>query len=175
MKKLVLLFFIAFGTVNLFAQTTQKTAFVNSELIYDQYAPAIKAQSDLEAIANKWRATRDSMVQSYQNQIAEFQKQAQTMTPEKQQEARQKIVMSEQKIGEFEQSKFGQQSGELYQKQLELFKPIRERVLKAIENAAKNDGYTFVYDKTETVSTMVYGDPEFDITYKVLDLLKKDK
>lgn len=175
MKKLVLIIFIVFGTVNLFAQTAQKTAFVNSEVIYDQYAPAIKAQSDLEALANKWRATRDSMVQTLQNQYQEYQKQAQTMTPDKQREAQQKIAAGEQKIGEFEQSKFGQQNGELYQKQIELFKPIRERVIKAIEDVAKNSGYTFVFDKTETVSTMVYGDPEFDITYKVLDLLKKDK
>ena len=69
MKKLVLLIFILFGTANLFAQIDQKTAFVDSEIIYAQYAPAIKAQSDLEALANKWRATRDSMVQALQNQL----------------------------------------------------------------------------------------------------------
>jgi len=174
-KNLVLIIFFVFGTVNLFAQTVQKTAFVNSEIIYDQYAPAIKAQSDLEALANKWRATRDSMVQSLQNQYQEYQKQAQTMTPDKQKAAQQQLAGNEQKITEFEQSKFGQQNGELYLKQIELFKPIRERVLKAIEDVAKNAGFTFVFDKTENVSTMVYGDAEFDITYKVLDLLKKDK
>ena len=175
MKKLVLIIFVVFGSVNLFAQSSQKTAFVNSETIYDQYAPAIKAQSDLEALGNKWRATRDSMVQSLQNQYQEYQKQAQTMTPDKLKEAQQKLAAGEQKISEFEQAKFGQQNGELYQKQVEFFKPIRDRVIKAIEDVAKKEGYTFVFDKTETVSTMVYGDSEFDITYKVLDLLKKDK
>ena len=175
MKKLVLLIFILLGTSNLFAQTVQKTAFVDSEIIYAQYAPAIKAQSDLEALANKWRATRDSMVQALQNQYQDYQKQAQTMTPDKAKEAQQKLAAGDQKIQEFSETKFGQQNGELYQKQVELFKPIRERVLKAIEDVAKKEGYTFVFDKTETASTMVYGDSEFDITYKVLDLLKKDK
>lgn len=175
MKKFVLFLFIVFGSANLFAQTAQKTAYVNSEIIYEQYAPAIKAQSDLEALATKWRATRDSMVQALQAQFTEYQKQAQTMPQEKQREAQQKLAAGEQKITEFEQAKFGQQNGEFFIKQTELFKPIRERVLKAIEDVAKAESYTFVFDKTETVSTMVYGDAEFDITYKVLDLLKKDK
>lgn len=177
MKKSVLLFFfIAISSISLYAQSTgQKTAFVNSEVIYEQYAPAIKAQSDLEALATKWRATRDSMVQALQNEYNEFQKQAQTMTPDKQREAQQKLVTGEQQIQQFEQSKFNQQTGEFFAKQAELLKPIRDRVLKAIETVAQSEGFTFVFDKTETLTSLLYGDSEFDLTFKVLDSLKKDK
>ncbi len=175
MKKLffTLLFFTI--SANLFAQMiTQKTGYVNSEVIYEQYAPAIKAQSDLEALASKWRASRDSMVNVFQAKFQNYQQQADSMQAAQLQQAQQELARDEQIIQQFEQTKFGQ-GGEFFTKQAELYKPIRERVLKIIETVASEEGYTFVFDKTETASILLYGDSGFDITFKVLDRLKKDK
>ncbi len=172
-----LFFILLFFTIsaNLFAQMiTQKTGYVDSEVIYEQYAPAIKAQSDLEAIASKWRASRDSMVTAFQKKFQDYQQKAETMPEADLQKAQQELAREEQAIQQFDQTKFGQ-GGELFVKQAELYKPIRERVLKIIETVASEEGYTFVFDKTETASIMLYGDSDFDMTFKVLDRLKKDK
>jgi outer membrane protein len=174
-KKLffILLFFTI--SVNSFAQMiTQKTGYVNSEVIYEQYAPAIKAQSDLEALASKWRASRDSMVAEFQKKFTDYQNKAETMQEAERQLAEQELAGDNQAIQEYEQQKFGQ-GGDFFIKQAELYKPIRERVLKVIEAVAGEEGYNFVFDKTETTSVLLYGDSDFDITFKVLDRLKKDK
>ena len=58
----------------------------------------------------------------------------------------------------------------MVQKQSEMFKPIKEKITKAIESVAKEMKINFVFDKAD--GTLIYGDKEFDITFKVLDKLK---
>jgi outer membrane protein len=59
---------------------------------------------------------------------------------------------------------------DLLAKQQELMKPVREKVVKAIETTAKGMKINFVFDKAEGM--LLYGDKEYDITFKVLDSLK---
>ena len=61
---------------------------------------------------------------------------------------------------------------ELIQKQSELFKPVKDKVIKVIEEVAKKMKINFVFDKAEEYGILIYGDKEFDITFKVLDQLK---
>jgi len=58
----------------------------------------------------------------------------------------------------------------LINKSNELFKPVREKVIKAIEDLAKELKYNFIFDKADGV--LLFGDKEFDLTFKVLDKLK---
>ena len=58
----------------------------------------------------------------------------------------------------------------LYDSQVELFKPVKEKITKAIETLAKELKYNLVLDKAS--DALIYGDKEIDITFKVLDKLK---
>ncbi|HAX50265.1 MAG TPA: hypothetical protein DCX92_14885, partial [Bacteroidetes bacterium] len=58
----------------------------------------------------------------------------------------------------------------LYDVQLELFKPVKEKITKAIETLAKELKYNIVLDKAS--DALIYGDKDIDITFKVLDKLK---
>ncbi|MCX7833722.1 MAG: OmpH family outer membrane protein [Ignavibacteria bacterium] len=58
----------------------------------------------------------------------------------------------------------------LINKSNELFKPVKEKVIKAIEDIAKELKYNFVFDKADGV--LLFGDKEYDLTFKVLDKLK---
>jgi outer membrane protein len=55
-------------------------------------------------------------------------------------------------------------------KQSELFKPLKDKITKTIEEVAKSMKINFVFDKAD--GSLLYGDKEFDITFKVLDKLK---
>lgn len=59
---------------------------------------------------------------------------------------------------------------QLYDTQVELFKPVKDKITKAIENLAKELKYNMVLDKAS--DALIYGDKEIDITFKVLDKLK---
>ncbi len=177
MKKNITLFLVFLLASNFYAQSTisgLKIGYIDSEIILGQYSEAIKAKSDLDALVAKWKATLDSMATDYQTDIANYQKQSNTMTPEKQREAQQKILEKEQKIQNFRDQKFSQPNGEYFTQQDKIMAPVKKKIFDVIDQIAKEEGMKFVFDKAGDV-VLLYADPEFDITYKVLDRLKRGK
>lgn len=172
MKTLQIISIVLFFAITTFSQTQQKIGWVDSETILQQFPPAIKAQSDLDALTSKWTKSIDSMMTSLQNSYTEAQKQFTNMTPDKQREVQQELVQKEQAIQQFRQQKFGQPNGELFLKQEELLKPIKAKILDAIDKVRQTEGMNFVFDKTGDV-ILLFADPQFDITNAVLDKLKR--
>lgn len=156
---------------SLFAQS-QKIGWVNSEVILQQYPPAIKAQSDLDALTSKWTKSIDSMTTDLQTAYADAQKQFANMTPDKQREVQQELVKKEQLMQQFRQQKFGQPNGQLFIKQEEFLTPIKAKILEAIEAVKSVEKMDFIFDKTGDV-ILLFADPKYDITNAVLDRLKR--
>jgi len=176
-KHYFLIFALMIFAAGTFAQTPAgiKLGFVDSETILKQLPEAIKAQGDLDAIYQKWTAQLDSMSQTFQEAVANYQKQSATMKESQKKEMEQKLVAQRQMVEEFQRSKFAQGTGEVYQKQEEFLKPVKDKVLKTIETVAKEEGMQFVFDKTEQAAILLYADSAYEITYKVLDKLKRGK
>lgn len=172
MKKVIVL--LLMFSAALVAQTTQKIGYVDSQVILEQFSEAIKAQSDLDALAKKWNAQLDSMKQALETAYANYQKQAATMTEQQLKEAQQKLVKMQEQAQNFTQAKFGQPNGELYQKQEEYLAPVRAKIVDAINSVANQEGMQFVFDKAGDV-VLLFADAEYDLTFKVLDLLRKTK
>jgi len=149
-----------------------KLGFVDSQVILTQLPEAIKAQSDLDALTNLWSSQLDSMKQQYQQEIANYQKQQTTMTDEQKLAKQKDIVAMEQKMYDFQQKKFAQPNGEIYQKQDEIFEPVKQKIYSAIGTVAKEESMQFIFDKSGDV-LLLYADAAFDVTYKVLDKLKR--
>ena len=139
MKRYFLIFALFIFAASSFAQTSAgiKLGFVDSEIILKQLPEAIKAQGDLDAIIQKWNAQLDSMGQSFQEAYANYQKQAATMKEAQKNDIQQKLVAQQQMVEEFRRSKFATGTGEDYQTQAELLRPVTEKVLKTIETVAK--------------------------------------
>jgi outer membrane protein len=176
-KRYFLIFALFIFAASTFAQTSTgvKLGFVDSEIILKQLPEAIKAQGDLDALIQKWNVQLDSMSQAFQEGVANYQKQSATMKDAQKKETEQKLVTQRQMVEEFQKSKFAQGTGEVYQKQEVFLKPVKEKVLKTIETVAKEEGMQFVFDKTEQAAILLYADSAYEITYKVLDKLKRGK
>ncbi len=172
MKKYLLiisLVLLAFGSM---MGQTQKFGYVDSQIILTQFPAAIKAQGDLDALTNLWLAQVDSMSLAYQQALADYQKQVGTMNDTQKQAKQQELITMEQTILEFRNKKFNQQNGEIYIKQEQIFDPVKKKIYAAIEQVAKDEGMHFVLDKSGDV-IVLYADEAFDITFKVLDKLKR--
>jgi outer membrane protein len=168
---LLLTAFVVLFSISSFSQKTQKIAYVDSKIILNALPEAIKAQSDLENLSKKWQNQLDSIANEVQKMYQDYQKKASTMSQEKQREAQQAILAKEQAYQLFRQEKFGQ-GGEFFQKQEQLLNPIKERILKTIEQIAKEEGYAFVLDKNADF-VVLFADDDYDLTYKVLDRMRK--
>jgi outer membrane protein len=170
-KKILLVVVLVFAGYNLATAQNQKLGYVDSQVILTQYSESIKAQGELDALTNRWSAQVDSMTLAYQQALSDYQKQANTMPEDKKLEAQQTLIAQEQMILDFRRQKFGQ-NGEIYQQQEVVFKPVKEKIYKAIGDVAKTENMQFVFDKSGDI-VLLYADSAFDITFQVLDKLKR--
>jgi outer membrane protein len=165
---------IILATTFLFAQQPQvKIGVVDSEIILSQLPEYKKAQDQLNEIVKKWQLQLDSLSMQYQDRIDNYRKQEALMSEDVKLKEQQEIMKLEQEIYNFRQTKFGQQ-GEFAQKQEELLTPIKQNIIKAIEKVAKEEKVTIVFDKAGDV-VVLYSDPAYDLTFKVLDQLRRGK
>ena len=180
MKRSILLLTLILTTA-LLAQTETaqqpaqlKIGYVDSEVIMSQFSEAIKAKSDLEGLVAKWRKEIDSMQTDLQQMYTDYQKQGGTMKQDEQQKVQKNLVEKDQNLQQYREQKFGQPNGEYFTKQDQLLAPVKQKIFKAIETIAKEEKMQYVLDKAGEV-IVLYADPEYDITFKVLDRLKRGK
>lgn len=181
MKKTLfaILFLLVCG---LTAEAQVKVAFVDSEIIIAQLPEAQAVKTQLEGLQKQYvdtitAAETDikSKADAFKTRYEEAQKQIEAGQLNAEQirslEAelgamQEEVQLLDQQIAIYKQ---GVQK-ELMDVQVELFKPVREKITKAIETLAKEMKYNMVFDKAS--DGLLYGDKEIDITFKVLDKLK---
>ena len=173
MKKFVL--FAAavflFSNISFSQESPLKIGYVDSQLILNQLPEAIKAQGDITALQNKWVKEGDNLTKELQKSYADYQKKAKTLTQEQQLAEQQKLLKQQQSIDDFKKAKFGQPNGEFYVDSDSIWKPVKDKIYNAIETVGKQEKMTYVLDKAGN-SIVLYADPKYDITYKVLDYLQ---
>lgn len=188
MKTTIIKTFILFLFFSLFvfsgnSYAQVKIGYVDSEIILKQLPEYKKITDELEALQKLYLDT----IQTKENELKEKAENFKTKYEEAEALVSSGQVTSEEEIQQLEDElaqlqneirtldeelaiyKQGIQN-DLMQKQAELFEPVKEKVTKVIEEVAKKMKINFVFDKADGI--LLYGDKEFDITFKVLDKLK---
>lgn len=164
---------IVLSTSVSFAQQT-KIGFVNSSKILEEYPDAQEAKKKLEAYGKRIQDTLETMSSTYQTKLQEYQQKSSLMTEPAKQTAQQELLAMEQRALEFRERKLGRE-GEFSAYQDRVLSPIYDKIKKVIEEIAKDEKLTFVFDKTESIQVLLYGDAKFDYTFTVIDRLKRKK
>ncbi len=167
---LLMTVFSGLWSVPLAAQV--KIGVVDSEVILQQLDEAKEADRILKALEQKYRDSLQKIEQQYIAEMQKYEKQKGMMTAQARQQMEQKILALREQYLAFQQEKFGV-TGEIAQKQQELLQPIREKILKAIEQVAKEEKVSFVFDKA--APALLYFENRYNLTYKVLDRLQRAK
>jgi len=162
---------IIFFTANVFAQVPVKVGIVDSEVILAALPDYKTAQEKLNEIIKGWQSVLDSLTTDYQMRLESYRKQEAMMTEDNKMKAQQELIKMEQDILGYRQKRFGQQ-GDNVIKQEELLAPIKKKIINMIEKVAKEEKITLVLDKAGDV-VVLFSDPSYDITFKVLDRLKR--
>lgn len=170
---------------NVYSQQTLKLGYVDSEVIIKQLPEYKLITDELEALQKSYLdtiSTRENEIKSkaevFKTKYEDAQKKVESgviKTDEEMKALNQEISDLQRELQSLDDnlSTYKQTVREaLYEKQNLLFKPVQEKVKKAIEDLAKEMKVNFVFDKTDSVGALLYGDKEFDLTFKVLDKLK---
>ena len=147
-----------------------KVGVVNLKEIIDGMPQAQQADKELKELTKKYQDTLMQMQTDLEEQIAAYQKQKGMMTPEKQQEEEQRLQAIQMEFYQYREEIFGQQ-GKLARLNLDYLEPIREKINIAIEQIAKEENISLVLDIDS--SAVLFAEDKFDITYRVLDLIKR--
>ncbi len=161
----VILFVVAGFQVN--AQTSYKFGHIDSQKLLQSLPESIKAQADLEAEGKSIQEQIEIMQVEYNNKVNDYvenerlpvgdtKKWSDIVKADKEKEIQDLQARAQQFQGVAQQK--------IQQKKDELFRPILEKVDKAIKEVAKENKFTYIFD----ITTLLYFSEEsIDITSMV--------
>lgn len=174
MRNIILLFTVLLLTsVSSFSQNLS-IGVVDTEKIAAELPEFKDIESQLRNLSKKYQDSLVSMRGKLEQKYADLQKQMAMMPEAQKAQAQQELQTELMALQQFEQEKLGNQ-GEVARKQAEMIGPIRENILKVIEQVAAENKIDLVLDKADTPlgSVVLYSAKKIDLTYKVLDRLLK--
>ena len=161
MKKITLLAILGVLTLNLTAQN--KFGFIDSQELLQLMPERKAAETEVQNFAKSLEAQLGSMTAEYQQSLQEYQANEATYTDLVKQDKEAEIIGLQERIQTFQQN--AQQS--LQEKEQKVLEPIFAKARKAIEDVAKEGGYTYIFDKSQ--GTILYAKDSENI----LGLVKK--
>ena len=170
MKNLLLVsvLFIAFFAASSNAQL--KIGYVDSDSIMDKFPDAQDARQKLDAIIQEWQTELTKIESNWKTKYDDYEKRKLIMSDQTRAEMESELIKLEQQVGEYRDKKFGT-SGELFQKQDEIMKPVQNKVFTAINDVAKDEELDFIFDRSGDVM-LLFAKDEYDVTALVLEKLK---
>lgn len=159
MKTLLLIAFAAFST----SISAQKLGHINSNELLLAMPERNAVESQIKTYAQELENQLATMSQEYQAKVQDYQTKEATMTDAIKKDKIKEITNLETRITEFQQT--AQQ--DLQNKEESLLKPIIDKAKKAIEDVAKENNYTYIFDAG--VGVLLYQKDSDDI----MPLVKK--
>lgn len=182
MRNSILTAVILFFAVSCISFSQVKLAFVDSEIIIKQLPEAQEVQKKLEEIQKQYYDTintKESEIKKkadeFKSKYEEAQKQVQSgsLKPDQITALESEISAMQTDLQKMDQdlTEYKQSANQSFAStQVEMFKPIKDKITKVIEQVAKELKYNMVLDKAS--DSLIYGDKDLDITFKVLDKMK---
>lgn len=157
-KTLVLVLAIVMSTAT--ASFAQKFGYCNSLQILSELPEVKQADTDLQTYQQQLQKKGQGMVKDLQAKAADLkQKQDRgEISPKDAAGVEEKLAAEEAEINKYAQ----QMEEDLGKKREELYKPILEKVNKAMQDVAKEGGYLLVFDASSNV--LLYADDTLDVT-----------
>lgn len=167
--RLCILLAIMVAAAPLSAQTF-KIGVVNADVILKELPDAIKAGKTIEEAGMKIRDTLQMMQKDFETRIESYRKQEAMMTADAKRKEEESLGALRQRFLQYQEEKLGQ-TGEIARMREELLTPIRAKVSEAISAVAKEEKLNLVLDKMG--GSILYSEDKADVTYKVLDRMKR--
>lgn len=161
MKKTVKTIFFALFACSVMAQAqpAQKIGYLNAQALLADMTEMKSAESELEAFAKQLSAKDSVMVVGFQAKAQALSEKQQKgeIAPVQLETEKKKLEDEQTKIQQFEQD----MQQQMAKKKQEKLQPIYDKVNKAINEVAKENGYTYVIDMTS--GSLLYADEKNDL------------
>jgi outer membrane protein len=146
LKTLLLATALCIVTVS-FTQAQSKIAHINTQELIAAMPEAKAAQTEIETLGKTYQTDIQASITEYQNTVKQYEAEASTKTDEENQKRGLELQEKQQRIQQFRSD--AQQ--DIAKKEAELFKPIQEKAMAAINTVAKEKGYQYVMDRATLI------------------------
>lgn len=175
MKQLIfaaLMLLLAIGSAEAQTQKPIKIGVVDVETIVKELPEAQDADRQLKDLGKKFQDSLEMMQKNLEEKYLAYEKQKGMMTPDQQRASEEELQKLQMSAMQYREMKFGA-NGELNQRRIQFLDPLREKVQNAIKKIAGVESMGLVLDKSS--ATVLFAEDKMDITYRVLDELKRGK
>lgn len=171
MRKPVLLFVLALGIITTQAQTptaSAKIGFADVDYIFNQMPEAKQIDAELKSTQTQLKNQIDAKTQEFQKKLADYQANLNTMLDAVRTNTERELQMLQENLQKLQQDA----QTTIQNKQAQLMEPVYKKVGKAIEEVAKENGYTFILNQQiGGLDVILYGDEKNDVSDLVLKKL----
>ena len=143
------------------AQTAMKFGYTNSASILTQMPEVKTAESNIETFGKQLQKQGQQMVEALQNKYQDLSKRekAGELAPKVLNDEQTKLKADEEAIGVFEQD----MQKKVMEKREKELQPILDRVNTAIAAVAKENGYAYIFDNSNS-AVILYADESTEVT-----------
>jgi outer membrane protein len=171
MRKIVVLLVLAIGFITTQAQTptaSSKIGFADVDYIFGQMPEAKRIETELQSTQTQLKNQIDGKVQEFQKKLADYQANLNTMLDAVRQNTERELQQLQENLQKLQQDA----QTTIENKRNQLMQPVYKQVGKAIEDVAKENGYTFILNQQiGGLDVILYGDEQNDVSDLVLKKL----
>lgn len=150
--------------ISIMAQKPVKLGHIDSQQLLMAMPESDSAQKQLQRIAKDYESTLEELQVELNGKFEKYQRELDTMSPLIRSTRESELNELNERIQNFQ----AQAQQEIERQRIELFRPIQERAKKAVDDVAKENGFTYIFDIGPGVGAVVYSAPETeDILPKV--------
>jgi len=164
MKNIILTLLFLGGILS--GVSAQKIAVVDLNAVLENMPEFVKAQEELDRVANEWRQEIANEYDKINSMYNKFQAEQVLMSDQMRKEKEDEIIEKEKQVRELNRQKFGPE-GALFSKRQELVQPIQEKVYAAIDAYAKERALDLIMDK-EAAAGILFVNETLDKTDDIM-------
>ena len=168
MKRISLCIIILFLATTLLSAGDFKIGYLDVDYVYTEFSESKEAEQQFKQESDEWKIELNEKVKEIQRLKIEYENLPPIVTEQRKEE---KLALIEKKENEYVQLNTEIQNRSVH-RQIELLKPISEKIIAAINAVAEEKGLDLVLDSQQGI--IVYAkDEEMDITDLVLQRLNE--
>jgi outer membrane protein len=160
---------ICFAAATVFAEL--KIGFINSQQIFKEYQATKDAQDKFDKEVAKWEQEATNKQKQLMELKDQLEKQSLLLSAQRKKELEDQFNQKKAEYQAFLSDKLGQ-NGDVYKRNVELTKPIVEKINKILDKIANDEHYDFVFDAA--AGGVVYAQPKYDLTDRVIKILNAE-
>lgn len=147
-----------------------KIVYLNSDSLSEKYQYFKDIKSKLENKVKKAQADLQAKSAAFQREVADYQKNAATMSAADRQATEQKLARKQDELARLDQTA----SSSLAKDESEEFNNVYNKITEFLKKHAADNGYKLVLTYSKSNPTVLYADPSLEITNEVIKQLNDE-